>query len=287
MNARDFFQSGNDWTDNQARMGLPILLESAELGRTLTYSDFNEAIAKRNAIEPAGSVRGFGMVLEKIGQSLNHLSDEWGIEIPPITILVVNKETGLPGEGFDPFLERRLTKNNRRALIERATQEVFEFPLWDYVAEYFGIVDERRVPLHQPVSLPEPGPRRGGGEGKAHQALKTYLAAHPGVFHTYGDFPPGEMEVHLPSGDIIDILFQNEDTALAVEVKAADAPPDELTRGIFQCVKYRAVLRARFTLASQPIRVEAVLATPQQVTGNHRDAAKRLKVPVVRTKRVE
>jgi len=33
--------------------------------------------------------------------------------------------------------------------------------------------------------------------------------------------------------------------------------------------------------------VEAVLATPQQVTGNHRDAAKRLKVPVVRTKRVE
>lgn len=294
MTARELLLSGDDWTDQQARRALIILLEHAELGQTLTYTDLNLAIARKYDIEPTGSVRGFGMVLEKVGQALNRLSDEWGIEIPPLTILVINKETNLPGEGFDPFLQRylskekrleRLTKNNRAALIDRATQDVFDFPLWDYVAEYFDLPGGRRTPQHEVIHLPEPQPRRGGGgEGEAHRKLKNYVAAHPGIFHRYGKFPPGEMEVHLLSGDIVDVLFNNEDVTLAVEVKAADAPPDELTRGIFQCVKYRAVLRATYALTSELLKVEALLTTPQTVGGSHKEAAKRLKVPIIRVK---
>ncbi len=55
---------------------------------------------------------------------------------------------------------------------------------------------------------------------------------------------PGEVEVSLHSGDSLDVLFFDSNRRIAVEVKGASAPVGEVIRGLFQCVKYEAVLDA-------------------------------------------
>jgi hypothetical protein len=70
------------------------------------------------------------------------------------------------------------------------------------------------------------------------------VCSHPEQFIEFGTFKKGEVEVRLLSGDEVDVLFQNRNSVLAVEVKGSNAPESEYWRGLFQCVKYRAVLRA-------------------------------------------
>ena len=48
----------------------------------------------------------------------------------------------------------------------------------------------------------------------------------------------------LPSGDTIDVLFRNGLDWIAVEVKSSLSNSLDITRGLFQCVKYRAVIEA-------------------------------------------
>jgi hypothetical protein len=41
-----------------------------------------------------------------------------------------------------------------------------------------------------------------------------------------------------------DVLFRDKDDWIAVEVKASISGVDDIVRGMFQCVKYRAVIEA-------------------------------------------
>jgi hypothetical protein len=91
--------------------------------------------------------------------------------------------------------------------------------------------------------------------------LKQWVARHPEAFRAYGLFANATPEATLLSGDEVDALFANRQTFLAIEVKAADAPEDEIRRGIYQCVKYRAVLRAMQLAAGQPPNARAILVT--------------------------
>lgn len=174
-------------------------------------------------------------------------------------------------------MSERLTANNRRAMIARATNAVHNYGRWDEVAAYFGITLPGALSDSDPIDLPRP-PAVLGGESDAHLALKEYVAAHPKLFAEYGQFSPGLLEVRLLSGDEVDVLFQNEEMTLAVEIKTASAPPGELTRGLFQCVKYRAVLRAMYDVDAKLINVRTVLVTPQPLPFPLRQAATRLNV---------
>lgn len=84
---------------------------------------------------------------------------------------------------------------------------------------------------------------RGGGESEAHRLLKISVASHPDWFGVYWPHTVS-IEYPLPSGDVIDVAFLSERSIVAVEVKPPDAPKADLTRGVFQCVKYAAVLQA-------------------------------------------
>ena len=52
------------------------------------------------------------------------------------------------------------------------------------------------------------------------------------------------MEMLLYSGDIIDVSFQNNNIWIGVEVKSSISNSKDIIRGIFQCVKYKAVMDA-------------------------------------------
>ena len=56
------------------------------------------------------------------------------------------------------------------------------------------------------------------------------------------------------------MLFATADRLIAVEVKGASAPSTDVVRGLFQCVKYEAVLDAETRVTGGAFDCEAVLA---------------------------
>ena len=70
---------------------------------------------------------------------------------------------------------------------------------------------------------------------------------------------PGEQEKSLPSGDSVDVFFVHASVRTAVEVKSRISPREDIVRGLFQCVKYRAVLRACVAVEDSDDSAEAVL----------------------------
>lgn len=84
---------------------------------------------------------------------------------------------------------------------------------------------------------------RGGGESEQHRKLKKYIAEHPEVLQLPAS-ARADTEFRLPSGDSLDVLFRAGDDWTAVEVKSAESLLPDVVRGMFQCVKYQAVIKA-------------------------------------------
>jgi len=84
----------------------------------------------------------------------------------------------------------------------------------------------------------------GGGESGQHRKFKEFVAANRSVV----DLPPGtggcKVEVRLPSGDSLDVAFQTASEWVAAEVKSSISSEVDLVRGLYQCVKYQAVMQA-------------------------------------------
>lgn len=78
-----------------------------------------------------------------------------------------------------------------------------------------------------------------------------------------------------------DAYFDNGQQYLAVEVKASHASDAELMRGVYQCVKYKAVLRAeRIAMRRAPLG-EAVLVSTRRPNKETRALLKRLHLDFV------
>ena len=287
--AKELFESGDKWSDYTSRKILPILLELATTKCRLTYKELDQEILNRWGGSPLRQLNLYGKSLDKTGKLIQKLSEEWGNLIPSLTVLVINQETRLPGKGFDFFLEHYmhnmglgdLTALNRLEMVGRVTQDVFDYPGWNNIAEYFDLWTVDDLSDMTRIHLPPPSPIH-YGEGNDHRRLKEYIADHPELFSDIGVFDKGTVEEVLLSNDRVDVLFRNGVQALAVEVKPTTAPASELTRGIFQCVKYRAVLHAMYELENETVEVHSVLITPQQLPILHQQAAARLQVPVIR-----
>ena len=134
--------------------------------------------------------------------------------------------------------------------------EVFNFPDWGQVLDTFEL--PRAV-----VELPpadEISAHGGGGEGAEHKRLKKAVSLNPQWIRLPKSLSPGKVEATLRSGDSLDVLFSDSNRRIAVEVKGASAPVGEVIRGLFQCVKYEAVLDAEARVAGSRADCQAVLA---------------------------
>jgi putative restriction endonuclease len=118
---------GEELYQRRARRAFPLLVRLANSRRTITYGD----LARRLRMPHA---RNLNFVLGSIGASLTALSERWGELIPPIEALVVNANTGLPGQGVDHFLARVTAVSATRAeQLAIAHQAVFEYEKWPAV----------------------------------------------------------------------------------------------------------------------------------------------------------
>lgn len=229
---------GDKLYQRRARMVLPILVRQAKAGTPIFYEHLADEVSMPNP-------RNLNYPLGCIGDALNDLSDEWDDEIPHIQALVKNQHTNLPGPGFDGFLEQKGEKwsnaKERRAIIESYWAKIAAYPYWDDVLEALKLAPTATdlAPIIASAA------RGGGGEGPDHLALKNYVCANPQCVGLKVGDPAGEPEYGLPSGDCIDVVFAQKRRIHAVEVKPAGSGVEDITRGLFQCVKYRAVLIAR------------------------------------------
>lgn len=290
--ARDLVQSGDEWRHRVSRLMLVVLLEHAIQKQTITYGGMARLLLKRYR-EPPAHAASYGKPAGRIGDVLVLLSNEWGENIPPLNAILVNQRTKVAGSGADYYLRKfaglgKLTAKQRQALAEDAIDAVFDYQKLTDIAKHFDLTlssefanDQSLVPIEGP-----PGVSRGsGGEKAAHKDLKLWVMHNPQIFKQFGVFGTGKPEFWLDSGDEIDVLFQNERAWLGVEVKAGDSEP-EMWRGVFQCIKYRALLRAICKQRGLVPIAQSILVIDTRPSERVRQLAKRLNVNWINVSRL-
>ena len=202
-------------------------------------------------------------------------------DCPLLNVLLVRREDRMPGSGAGSFMadylgaprlkssgfRERHPRRWRSACDEIAT-DVYAFREWDEIyAEAFG---ER---------LPDSVPSAGGsekdgirharkGEGPNHEALRRWVMDNPDkVRRGYASFAT-DTEVVLDSADRVDVVYYGPDSTVVIEVKSIDSNDDDLRRGVFQCIKYRAVMEA-MDIRLEP-RVETLLVTQRKLPNDLR-----------------
>lgn len=278
------------WRKTVIPHALPILIRWAEEGEAHTYGDLAQELHDLygHDIKPRKDL--YGTVAGGVAQALQWLSEQWKEPVPPLHTIVVNKATRFAGDGAINiakvyFAGKKLdTEEDRRAHLKQAMDDVFTYPDWDRVARALGadMLTPSTGPLkdladEQPIALPNV--QQGGGpESKEHQSLKLWVRNHPEELADYGAFGEGKNEALISSGDRLDVLFDNGNQRLAVEVKTSRCSEDELQRGVYQAVKYRAILRAEQKAMRHVPNGEAVLLCTRAPGSETRTLIKRLQV---------
>jgi hypothetical protein len=262
---------GNQKYQQRARAALPMLVQLAHAGRGITYGELAAPLGMANP-------RTLNYPLGCVGQALEALSKKWGEPIPVIQCLVVNQATGLPGAGVGWFVRDKgefasLTRRQQRAIIAGIHAEVFAYPRWLDVLVALGL-DPVRTDFSEAVE--EAAHYRAGGESEQHKALKRFVAEHPEVIGLPGRARQGTEEYPLPSGDSIDVFFSHGGVQTAVEVKSRISPESDIVRGLFQCVKYRAVLEARINIDAANTDVVNVALVLENALPAHLEELRRL-----------
>ena len=253
----------------------------------LTYQELAFRIGRLNKLGK-GHAHGMGQVLGVMGHLLQGLEGDWGEPIPHIQSLAINKSgknRGLPDDGIKEFWPDypKLTRPEKENRTRTEYQKILAFgSRWDDVLEKLGI---------QPVATSVKQKWFGkGGESPDHKALKEYVRDHPelvGATSAWKSF----VEYPLPSLDEIDVLFKSDDACVAAEVKSAisDAYTADYERGLYQTIKYRALLKAMAhdSRYAMPSNIRVVLVLESQLPPEYKTTAEVLGVEVIENVKVK
>ena len=178
-------QSGQDLYLQRARLALPCLVRQAGAGTPIYYSDLAKELAMPNP-------RTLNYPLGAIGRALAALGRKHGVAVPGIQALVVNKRTGLPGEGIGNFVTplpfSQYSIEQKRLLIDGYLAKIYTYPHWEWVLEQFNLKPLAPVP---PPALDKARYYAGRGESEQHRQLKLYVAARPGLLGLRPTAAPG------------------------------------------------------------------------------------------------
>lgn len=226
-------------TKAKVKQMIPILVRWAKNGlKKQTYGDMFRELG----VEHYSNV---GTALGYVEDVIKELRKETGEKVPTLNTLCKNKSTMLPSYGFKYVVDdyNSLRPQAKKALADGYDANACDYDKWDWVLDQLGLKSAppfSEKELHQ-IAKHSYG---SGGEGEEHKAIKEYVSQHP---ESVGikEVVKTETEYPLPSGDRLDVYFElSNDDKVAVEVKPSSSPDDDITRGVFQCVKYNAVMDA-------------------------------------------
>lgn len=263
-------------TRDNVRLMIPVLIHWAKTGQNRhTYGDLIHLIGKTR-------FSGIGHSLYAIQEVLNKLSEETEKEIPTLNSLCKNPKSMLPAEGFE-YIEANYNKWNdkaKRIFVEGLDSKAISYKHWDWVLNkldlkpYEAFTSEELNKIKNPLTYY-------GGEGEEHKKLKKYISEHHEILG-YKNVELIETEHILPSGDRLDVYIELSDGKhVAIEVKPKYAPDNDISRGIFQCIKYESVMEAMRSLESQDYEIETLLVTTGHLSDMNRKIADELNIEYV------
>jgi hypothetical protein len=278
------------WAEKTALRIIPLLVSCAQEGRTITYGELDRLIVRRR-LGHSVSKQAYGSALDRVGRALQETGGRLGISIPPLNALVVNAQTGVPGGGCDWYMEKYVGRGrrirseyDRKAIAEEVQGMVYNFRRWDDILREYGLSQAESIGIRR-AAAKRRSPQRGGwsteGESPEHSGLVQYVAEHPQSVGLPKATPKGTTEYCLPSGDRPDVVFRTAGRMVAIEVKSRISNNADLERGIYQCVKYRALLRAEQRAMERIPNGAAVLVTERPLPETLHDLAELLQVRVV------
>lgn len=253
------FVGGEKLFQKRARVALPLLVRQAKARQPIFYSDLAKEMGMPNE-------RNLDYVLGAIGDEMRNLSNAWKIEIPPIQCVVINKTHMMPGEGIGWFVEDRAaflksSREYKRRVVDRMLDRVYEFSRWDAVLKYFQLNPAPSLRnLATQDEMTKAASFGGGGESQAHKELKQFIARNPSLFGLSNSAGHGVIEHEFLSSDTIDVLFKTPSLIVGVEVKPSGCADSEIIRGMFQCIKYRALIEATCKVEQVRPDVRVILA---------------------------
>ena len=282
---------GNRSADEYAPIALLLLVrhvfqQTDEMLVPLTYQNLAELLGRRNKHgEPWA--RGLGQVLGRVTALIDRVSTQLPESPPYLTSIVVlstGPDAGLPDKGVSGRWPgyQLLPRMDKQAKVGAEYQRILQYGShWNEVLQLVGL------PPVLPVSNDGIQPPRGGwggGESADHKALKRYVHDHPDLFGAASDWFAQE-EYALRSGDELDVMFMSDNVWIGIEVKSkiSDKLISDYERGLYQVVKYRAVLEAQALVdhPSNPPLVRAILVIESKLPYSLQALASKLKVSVL------
>lgn len=267
------------------------LVEAAMKRGDLTYGEAKLRLEKEVGFSPIGRATRLGYAA---GELMKRIHAKYP-DAPLLNTLLVLQEDHMPSTGAGWFMaeyygKRRLAKEGIREedpelwreYFEAAAEEVYGYSDWPEVyEEVYGrpfSIDTSSMSAANPKGGTEKDgiPRGRGGEGPNHKALRLWVRDNPKSVLPGRKVSRSETEVDLLSGDRVDVVYYSESSTFALEVKSKDSNEADLKRGIYQCVKYHAVMQAMDPRHDADIK--AVLVTEMKLPGYLRELAKRLGV---------
>lgn len=278
---------GNLSADEYARVALPILVAHVLNQKDgvlvpITYLALAQLLGRKNKHGEFWA-RGLGQVLGRVTGLVEAASSQLPEQPPFLTSIVVlssGPNAGLPDKGVSgrwPGYEA-LPRADKQARVSAEYQRVLT-----YGSRWNEILREAGLP---PIALPPPsGPSTtggwAGGESLAHKALKRFVLEHPELCGANASWFAQE-EYALRSGDELDVMFKSDKLWIGVEVKSrtSDQLLSDYERGLYQVVKYKAVLeaQARVDRPGNPPSVRVLLALETQLPKVYRELADALGV---------
>lgn len=255
-------------------------------GSTVTYGDIKQMLEAEAGFSTIFATR-IGYVAGELMYRLHKVDPD----APLINALVVNQDDRQPSKGAGGFMAERFdvpklaedgAKERYPKLWEdtyqRAAAEVYAYEEVDwaklfkktFASDFLSSeIEAERDALKDGAEndgLDYNNRRYGkGGEGPEHKALRKWVTANPGAIRKGFASARTETEVDLLSGDRIDAVFYCQDRIVVVEVKSRISNEVDLKRGVYQCIKYRAV-KAAMDVRDDPL-IEAFLVTEAPVSG--------------------
>ena len=279
---------GNLSSDDYARIALPILVEHVlqqtdNVMKQMTYRELAERLGRRNKRGDPWP-HGLGQVLSQVTALIEQVGAQC-LEPPPFLTCVVVLSSGtdanLPGSGVSNKWTgyESLSREDKKAKLMNEYERILSYgSRWN---EILRLAELPEVASGAGQGQPCTG-GWGGGESEPHKALKRFILAHPEVCDAPDNCWLREAEHALRSGDGIDVMFKSDRLWIGVEVKSrvSDGNLDDYLRGLYQVVKYRAVLEAQAKVdhPDSPPAVRVMLVLEGQLPNIYRELAETLGV---------
>ncbi len=265
------------------------LITAAKERRVVTYGEAMEKLEREEGFSSIGRATKLGFPAGKLMDVL-YEADE---DSPLLNSLLVRQDTRLPGAGIGGYLANHygIKKLGKDGAIDKhpklwseysedAMQEVYDFDGWEDLYErafhrkYVADVVAKKRKTGKDGAEKDGIPRGRGGEGENHKALRLWVTENSKKIAPRLKGVRSETEVELLSGDRVDSVYYADGQTLAIEVKSSTSNWYDLQRGIYQCVKYQAVMKAMDP--REDAVVSALLVTEDKLDGTLKALAKQL-----------